>query len=38
MFRRGGGAFPMPDSPLEALIVFLVLAALIWLGYRLLTS
>jgi hypothetical protein len=37
MFRRGGG-FPMADSPLELLVMFLVLAVLIWLVYRLVNS
>lgn len=38
VFRRGGGGFPVPDSPLEIVVSLLVLAFLIWLIHRLLTS
>ncbi len=40
MFRTGGGGFGLPriDEPLEMLIALLLFAALIWLGYRFLSS
>jgi hypothetical protein len=36
----GGGGFGLPriDSPLELLIVLLVLGVLIWLGFRLFSN
>ena len=39
MFRGGGfGRFPMADEPIELLIALLILAALLWLGYRIFTA
>ena len=38
MFRRGGLGLPTIDDPLEMLIALLVVALLIWLVYRLVTS
>jgi hypothetical protein len=41
MFISGGGgglSFPRVDEPLEALILVLIVAALVWLGYRFLSS
>ena len=38
MFRRGGAGLPRIDDPLEMLVAFLVVALLLWLVYRLVTS
>jgi hypothetical protein len=40
MFTSGGGGFPLPgvDGPLEMLLVLVILAALIWLGFRLFST
>ena len=40
MFRSGGGGFGLPrvDEPLEMLVVLVLFAGLVWLGYRFLSS
>ncbi len=36
MFTSGGGGFGLPriDQPIEMLVVVLIVAGLVWLGFR----